>query len=86
MLLSDPAICQRVIMHQRCESTMKRISSLVTSDPTLLAVLALQFLTLSISYPIIDNFMVYCVLTTENYSYQSYYSMYLFGCLACYVN
>ena len=28
--------------------------------------------------------MVYCLLTTDNYSYQSFYSMYLFASLACY--
>ena len=30
--------------------------------------------------------MVYCLLTTDNDSYQSYYSMYLFASLACYLN
>ena len=30
--------------------------------------------------------MVYCLLTTDNYSYQSFYSMYLFASLACYLH
>ena len=30
--------------------------------------------------------MVYCLLTTDNDSYQSYYSMYLFASFACYLN
>ena len=41
MLLSDTAISQKIIMHQRCESTMTRFPSLITSNPCLLVVLVL---------------------------------------------